>query len=180
VQRLSEGYPAAAELVQENPDRSKADGEPARAWLAHHDGVLRVKIEIPLSKAPQLDGQNQWTKTDGVELCFADADNNAQHPTFILHGFPDGAYESSTEAGAPASTAAKLATAASFRATVNANGWTAEWTVPLTVVAIPTAAGTDIRFNIGVFRREKRQWLQWAGTGAQTWRVDQAAIIRLE
>ena len=180
VKSLPQGFPAAAELVQENQDRSKADGAPARAWLAHHDGVLRVKIDVPLTKAPQLDGPSQWTKTDGVELCFADADNNAQHPTFVLHGFPDGGCESSTEAGAPEAASTKLAAAVSFRATVNDQGWTAEWTVPLAAVAIPTAAGTDIRFNIGVFRREKRQWLQWAGTGAQTWRVEQAGTIRLE
>jgi hypothetical protein len=180
VPSLGTGYPAQAELVQESPDRSQAEGLPARAWLAHGEGTLRVKIEVPLAKAPLRDGPGQWTKTDGVELCFADADNNAQHPTFILHGFPDGSHESSLEAGAPEAASAALARATSFQARIHEGGWTAEWTVPLAAAGIATAPGTELRFNIGIFRREARQWLQWAGTNGQTWLVDQAVVIRLE
>ena len=45
------------------------------------------------------------------------------------------------------------------------------WTAP---------AGGVFDFIIGIYRKESTQWLQWAGTSAQTWLVKEAAQIRLE
>ena len=172
-------YGEKPELVAETPGRTKVEGAPCQAWLAHRDGVLMVKVEVPLGKPVAKVEKPEWTKADGVEVCFAYPDNNAQHPTFVLHGFPDGSYEGSTEAGAPEAAVAALRAKVAYRATTNATGWTAEWSIPLAAADIPANPGVELDFNLGVFRREAKQWIQWAGTQGQTWRVQSAGRIRL-
>lgn len=172
-------YAEKPELVAETPGRTRVEGAPCQAWLAHRDGVLMVKVDIPLGQPVAKDQKPEWTKADGTEVCFAYPDNNAQHPTFVLHGFPDGTYDSSTEAGAPEAEATALRAKVTYRATTTPTGWTAEWLIPLAAADIPTNPGVELDFNLGVFRRSAKQWIQWAGTGGQTWRVKSAGRIRL-
>ena len=109
-----------------------------------------------MTKPLKVDAKPAWTKSDGVEVCFAFPDNNAQHPTFVLHGFPNGSYEGSTEAGAPQNAVDALVKDVTFRATVQEKSWTAEWTIPLAAADIEAVAGLELDFNIGIFRRESQ------------------------
>ena len=172
-------YPGAALDVWETPGRTRAAGPPCAAWVTHRDGTLYVAVTVPLKTRPALTARPQWTVSDGAEVCFSFPDPNAQHPTFILHGFPDGTCESSTEAGDPPQAARVLGQAVRYAANVSAEAWTAEWAVPLSAVDLEVSTGFELDFNVGVFRREAKQWIQWAGTHAQTWRVKQAGRIRL-
>jgi hypothetical protein len=173
------GYPGKPTPVIETPGRTRADGPACQAWLAHARGALLVKVTANLTKPLSVETQPQWTKSDGVEICFAYPDNNAQHPTFVLHGFPNGTCEGSTEAGAPQSAVDAVMKSVKYRATVGKNTWTAEWIIPLAAADIEAVPGLELDFNIGIFRRESKQWIQWAGTTSQTWRVQQAGRIRL-
>jgi len=37
-----------------------------------------------------------------------------------------------------------------------------------------------VPFNIGVFRQQDRQWINWIGTGGATWKLANAGAIRLQ
>ena len=172
-------YPGKPFPVAESQGRTQASGPVCQAQIAHLDGALLVRLEIPLTKPLKVDAKPQWTKSDGAELCFSYPDNNAQHPIFVLHGFPNGTCESSTEAGASQAAADTLLEQVRYQAKTSAKSWTAEWVVPLKAADIPGATGLELDFNIGIFRRESKQWIQWAGTKAQTWQVKRAGRIRL-
>jgi hypothetical protein len=172
-------YPGKPTPVAETPGRTRAAGPVCQAWLVHAKGALMVKVTANLTKPLVVDAKPAWTKSDGIEVCFAYPDNNAQHPTFVLHGFPNGTSEGSTEAGAPQSAIDTLLKAVTYRASVGKSSWTAEWTIPLAAADIEAVPGLELDFNIGIFRRESKQWIQWAGTFGQTWRVARAGRIRL-
>lgn len=172
-------YPGQPVPVAETPGRTRAEGPVCQAWLAHRDGILHIKIEIPLGQPVQIEENPAWTKSDGAEVCFSYPDENAQHPVFVLHGFPNGSSASSPEAGAPPAAAETLGKRVTYTATRSEQGWTAEWAIPLEAADIPGIAGLELDFNLGIFRRPTRQWIQWAGTQSQTWRVKSAGRIRL-
>jgi len=172
-------YPGSAAPVMETPGRNKAEGPECQAWVSHSGDVLHVKVLVRLHRPLVADSAPEWTQTDGAEVCFSYPDNNAQHPTFVLHGFPNGAHESSTEAGAPAAIADTLRKAVRFTAKVEGTQWTGEWDIPLSAVDIEAPVGLELNFNIGIFRSEPGQWIQWAGTGSQTWLVERAGRVCL-
>ena len=172
-------YPGKPTEILDTPGRRRAPGPECQAWLSHTNGVLNVKIVVKLHKPLTAESAPKWTKADGAELCFSYPDKNAQHPTFVLHGFPSGTFESSTEAGAPAPLAENLRKKVHYSALVGEKTRTAEWAVPLSAVDIEAPDGLELDFNIGIFRRESKQWIQWAGTGSQTWLVERAGRIQL-
>ena len=172
-------YSGTSFEVAEAPGRTPAPGPPCLGRAAHRGGVLFVAVTVPVSKRVPVDPAPSWTRTDGAEVCFAYPDANARHPIFVLHGFPDGTCESSTEAGASQRAADQLYRGVGYAASVSDRSWTAEWAIPLKAADLETPVGLELSFNIGVFRQEDKQWIQWAGTKAQTWRVDRAGWIRL-
>jgi len=172
-------YPGKSFAVAESPGRTRAPGVPCQARGTHKDGSLFIAVTIPITKPVGVDSPPKWTKSDGAEVCFSYPDKNAHHPTFVLHGFPDGTCESSTEAGASRQAADDLHKAVRYAATVSTNAWTAEWAIPLKAADLDAPLGLELNFNLGVFRREAKQWIQWAGTKGQTWRVARAGRIRL-
>lgn len=174
---------AASDAIAQAPGRVLAAGHPARLEVSHDGaGLLTVAIEVPLEQPLPADTQPVWTESDGVECCLSDSDNNARHPVFVLHGFPNGTFEVSDEAGAPREESARLAADVRYRATVTPDrrSWRGEFAIPLRSIGLAGVPGTLLDFNAGVFRRESRQWLQWAGTPSQTWLVREAGQLRLE
>jgi hypothetical protein len=59
-------------------------------------------------------------------------------------------------------------------------GWRAEFSIPLDILGIKPAPGTRIPFNLAVFRAEDRVWRLLEGTLAETWKLDQAAVLQLK
>ncbi len=174
---------AASDAIAQAPGRILAAGRPARLEVSHDGaGLLTIAIEVPLEQPLPSDTQPVWTESDGVECCLSDSDNNARHPVFVLHGFPNGTFEVSDEAGAPREESARLAADVRYRATVTPDrrSWRGEFAIPLRSIGLAGVPGTLLDFNAGVFRRESRQWLQWAGTPSQTWLVREAGQLRLE
>lgn len=101
-------------------------------------------------------------------------------PIFILQGFPDGRSQASDDAGAPKTLSAKLLKAVTFAARTGAHSWTAEWSVPLKAAGIAVQPGLTLGFNLGARRMETDDWLVWAGTGHENWRLDGAGRLVFE
>ena len=101
-------------------------------------------------------------------------------PTFVLQGFPDGRCQTSGDAGAPSALSATLLKAVTFAAHTDAHSWTAEWSIPLQAAGIAIKPGLTLGFNLGARRMETDDWLVWAGTGRENWRLDGAGRLGFE
>ncbi|MBM4086211.1 MAG: hypothetical protein FJ272_15615 [Planctomycetes bacterium] len=101
-------------------------------------------------------------------------------PIFVLRGYPNGHFESSTEAGAPLAAAQKAGGAVKFAAKILDPGhWSAEYRIPFAALGIDPAKQTKFEFNLSVRKTAAPLWLMWQGTGACTWEVRNAGILAL-
>ncbi len=172
------------------PTRSMAIGEdvngnPARprsaAWLTHDGTYLYVGVRNDVDSGRPLVSDRGWGSNDAVEVAIRSPARGKLSPIFILRGYPDGKFESSTEAGAPEPEASALGVAVSYAARmVDPGRWTAEWRIPWSALGVDPAAHTELPFNLTVRKMASRLWLMWAGTQAHSWRVDQAGVILLQ
>ena len=172
-------YPKASMVLGETPGRLQISGRPCSARLAHDGNNLYAAVTIPLTQRLAPPAKPVWVKSDGAEVCFR-LRGNTQPPIFVLHGFPNGECQSVTEAGAPEAAAAALGKAARYAAQVGAQSWTAEWLIPLAEVGIEYRPELTLDFNLGVRRLATKEWIVWAGTRSQNWRLDEAGAIVLE
>jgi hypothetical protein len=159
-------------------ERERIPGTSAKARLSHRDGTIYIKTEITTSRPISHTESATWGKDDGVMICFAYPDDNAEHPVFILQGYPCGSFASTIDAGAPAEAAAVLARYVAFNAYPSETGWTTEWAIPLASVDIDLVPGLILDFNIVVFLRASRHYLHWSGTYSEHWDVGNAGRIR--
>jgi len=170
-------YPKPLMVMKETPGRLPMPGTPCSARLAHDGSNLYVAVAIPLSKPLNPLPRPVWTESDGAEVCFR---LRGKPPILVLHGFPNGSCESVTEAGAPKDVAGALGKAARYAARTDAKSWTAEWQIPLAAVGIEFRPNLTLDFNLGVRRLATREWIVWAGTRSQNWRLDEAGAVVLE
>ena len=170
-------YPKAAISMKETPGRLQARGKPCTARLAHDGSNLYVAVTVPLSQPLTPTAKPAWTKSDGAEVCLR---LRGKTPILVLHGFPNGACESVTEAGAPKGAAAALGGAACYAAGVGIEWWTAEWRIPFAAAGIEYRPKLTLDFNLGVRRVATKEWIVWAGTRSQNWRLDEAGAIVFE
>ena len=170
-------YPGSTMAMKETPGRTQIAGTPCSARLTHDGSSLYVAVTIPLTKPLAPQPKPVWTKSDGAEVCFR---LRGKTPIFVLHGFPNGACESVTEAGAPDATAAALGGAVRYAARVDAKSWTAEWQLPLAAAGIEYRPGLTLDLSLGVRRLATQEWIVWAGTLSQNWRLDDAGVVVFE
>jgi len=45
--------------------------------------------------------------------------------------------------------------------------------------ALGVRADASVPFNLGVFRSEDRQWINWVGTHGPTWKLARAGRLKL-
>jgi hypothetical protein len=99
----------------------------------------------------------------------------------VLQGFADGRHITSLNAGAPATLANTLNQATRYAARVYDQSWVGEWSIPLHALGIKNIRpGTTLGFNLGARRVETNDWLVWAGTTRENWRLDGAGRITLD
>jgi len=170
----------AALTLKETPDRTPAAGAPCQVRLAHFGDTLYVTLTAPVKDAGALKTGTVWGANDGAEVCFQDRSGKKAGPIFVLHGFAAGVLRSATDAGAPEAAARRLGAAVHFTARVEGNQWIGSWVIPLQAAGIQARPGARLGFNVGVFRSESDEWLEWAGTTSQTWRLDGAGMITLQ
>ncbi|MBM4084203.1 MAG: hypothetical protein FJ272_05385 [Planctomycetes bacterium] len=172
-------WPGDALALRETPGGLPVSGKPCAARVVTDGERLFVHISIPVSGPKAVTRGREWRRDDGAEICVRGKTADGKPVTWIVHGYAGGAWEGSAEAGAPEAAAKALADAVQFRATVGESSWQSEWSVPLKALGL-SAADADIPFNLGVFRSESNEWVNWVGTQGPTWKLEQAGLLRLD
>lgn len=102
-------------------------------------------------------------------------------PILVLRGYPSGHFESSDEAGAPATAVKRAGEGVEYQArTVDSRHWTVEWRIPFVSLGVDPAKHARLQFSLSVRKMAPQPlWLMWQGTGAHTWDIANAGIIVL-
>ncbi len=178
VARLQPGKPAR--LTIEQGVQGEKFGPPSTALLTWDDTVLRVSIDNAVDAKKPLRPGPTWGQDDAVEVAIRNPAAGKAAPIFVLRGFPNGHFESSTEAGAPEAAAKKAGDAVKFAARViGPDRWTAEYLIPFAALGIDPAKHTRLEFNLTVRKTAADLWLEWRGTGGYSWEVAKAGFIEL-
>lgn len=164
----------ALELAQ-TPAGVPLSATPAQALLARSGDTLLVRVVVPTA---QVTKGATWRQDDGAEVCLAGKTADGKAVVWVIRGYANGQLELSDEAGAPPAAGDALRPQLQFQATVNAGNWQAEWRLPIAALGLDSTK--PVPFNIGVFRQQDRQWINWIGTGGATWKLANAGAIRLQ
>ena len=174
----SEGeWPGEALEMRETPDGVQILGKPCAARVVTDGRQLFVHMSVPTSAVTR---GSEWRRDDGAEVCILGKAPDGKPVTWVVRGFAGGAHRSSTEAGAPVAASQALGKAVRFQATVRKDGWQGEWSIPLDALGVSPSAQAKVPFNLGIFRSETGEWINWVGTQGPTWKLDSAGLIRLE
>ena len=152
----------------------------SRAWLGT-DGVrLFVAIDNTVAPSTALRRGHQWGRDDAIEIALRNPAAGKNAPTFVLRGYPDGHFESSSEAGAPATAAQKAGKAVKFAAkVVSKSRWTATCAIPFAALGIDPAKHKRLQCNLTVRKAASDLWLMWQGTRGYSWKVANAGLLEL-
>jgi len=171
-------WPGKALRLAEQPSGVPLDGAPCSAHAAFDARCLYVSVAVPVAKPEALSRGSEWRVDDAAEVCLRGKTADGKPVTWVVHGFVGGACDVSTEAGAPAAAAQALLQAVEFKASVGDSGWSGEWRLPLAALGVTVSPDLRLPFNLGVFRSESKQWINWVGTGGATWKLDSAGLLR--
>ena len=149
-------------------------------WALRDDTALYVGIRNLVDKAQPLMTKAEWGVNDAVEVALRSPTAKGT-PVIVLRGYPEGQFESSTEAGTPFEVAQDAKAGSRYAARIVSPGeWTAEWCIPFAAVGIQPEKADAIPFNLSVRKTAALQWMMWHGTGGYTWHVDKAGTLKLE
>ena len=166
-------------LIAQGIQGEKA-GPRSLAWLAYDDENLYVAIRNEVDKKQAIRMGGVWVQDDAVEVALKDPAAGKNAPTYVLRGYPNGKFESSTESGIPEAAAKKAGEAVKFAAKVVDPGvWTAEYTIPFAALGIDPKKSSKFEFNISARKTADTAWIMWQGTFACTWEAGNAGIIEL-
>lgn len=160
--------------MSEAPAAVPLSATPCTATLLQSPAELLVRVCIPAKKVTQ---GTSWRTDDGAEVCIR-GKTDGKAATWVVHGFANGSYEVSDEAGVPAAANAAIRSQVRFSALVKDDRWIAEWRLPLENLGVDTQA--PVPFNLGVYRTQDRQWINWVGTGGPTWKLENAGTLKLK
>ncbi len=97
-----------------------------------------------------------------------------------VYGYPDGSFNSVTEAGASRAEADKLGKALTYASRIDNGGWSCEWRLPWEAAGIDPTKIERLLFNIGVRKTgADGGWVVWEGTGVQNYVVYNAGDLLL-
>ncbi len=171
-------WPGPALKLAQSPDGTPLAAPAASANLVRSGGDLYVRVVVPVTAVKDLNKGAAWRTDDGAEVCILGKTADGAKAVWVVHGFAGGAFELSDEAGVPATANAGLREQVTFAARVTAGGWEGEWRLPLAALGITSDA--PVPFNLGVYRSEDRQWLNWIGTEGPTWKLESAGRLKIE
>ncbi|NPV46475.1 MAG: hypothetical protein HPY69_05935 [Armatimonadetes bacterium] len=151
----------------------------SRAWLAWDDEALYVAFDNQVSPDTPMAIGDAWGSSDAVEVAIRDAAWGEQAPILVLRGFPTGTFVSSDEAGAPPEVVKRAGEGVQYAArVVDSSRWVAELRVPFSALGFTPRPGVRYPFNLSVRKQGADPWVEWRGTGAQTWYVPGAGLVR--
>ena len=181
-------WPGKFQTLDREPSRFTVGGAPVLAKLAYDDTCLYVAANVTMFGPATVSTNSVWGKDDGVEISLAGQTSEGKPVTFVVRGYPCGAVQSATDAGAPAEAAARLGQAVRFAAraisgsggALFGKGWRAEWAIPFSALGLTPAPGLTVPFNMSAFCSEFGEWHCWEGTQAESWRLDQTGTLSLK
>jgi hypothetical protein len=171
-------WPGKPLTLAQTPAGVPLSAAPCAASVVRHGGDLYVRIVVPVRAPARLTKGHAWRTDDGAEVCIQGHRPDGKPAVWVVHGFASGAFELSDEAGVPAAVNAAMRPKVAFAASLTATGWQGEWRLPLDTLGI--RADAPVPFNLGVFRSEDRQWINWIGTHGPTWKLQSAGRLRLK
>jgi len=166
-------WPGEPVAMAQTPSAVPLSATPASARIIRTADQLLVRVTVP---AKVVTKGTAWRTDDGAEICLAGKTPDGKAVIWVIRGYADGTLELSDEAGAPAAAIATLRKQIGYKATVAAGDWQGEWQLPLAALGV---SGT-VPFNLGVYRSEDRQWINWIGTQGPTWKLESAGLLKLE
>ncbi len=158
--------------MQESYDRSPASAPSSTAWVRFDDEALYIAAKHPVKNVSQLAAGHAWGKNDGMEVAFQDAFSAKPGPVITLYGFPDGTFESSENAGAPADVVERMQKAVVFMPHTGSDSWSCEWRIPFSACGFSPKTAPHILFNLGVRKTDPADWVILRGTGGATFKVE--------
>ena len=176
-------WPGSLLSLDREPSRWSASGAPAFARVCWDDRCLHVAVNVAAFDVTQVRTGSVWGVDDGAEVCVQGAGSDGKPVAFVLRGYAGGALQSIADGGAPAAAAAALGKAVRFVGKVHGKtrgGWRGEWSIPFEALGLKPAAGQKIPFNVCVVRTEDGIRRCIEGTLAETWRLDEAAVLQLK
>ncbi|HJN15381.1 MAG TPA: hypothetical protein QGH10_07825, partial [Armatimonadota bacterium] len=174
---LAAGEWAGDPLVIEDGIRGEKAGPPSRAWVARDADALYIAIENDLG-GPASEA-NTWGQDDAIEIAIRDSGREGA-PILLLRAYPNGHFESSQEAGATGRDARRAMDGVRCEVGTSDGKWTTEWAIPFESLRIAPKVSRRFEFNISVRKlAPEGVWLMWRGTGAHTWDIDRAGILKL-
>ena len=148
----------------------------SHAWFRHDGQYLYVAVRNEIDGTKPLASGERWGRADAMELAVRVGKSG---PILCLRGYPNGRFESSSEAKAPAALVQQAGKAVTFAARIpKASIWTGEYRVPLELLG--ARPGAKIECNISVRKSAGPQWVMWQGTGGLTWETYKAGSLELE
>jgi len=153
----------------------------SHAWLAYDNERLYVAIRNEVDPTKPIKMSAKWGQDDAVEVALRDPARGKQAPIFVLRGYPNGHFESSTESGISADAARKAGQGTTFAAKVIDRGrWSAEYRISWAALGIDPAKQTKFPFSLSARKTAAALWLMWYGARGRTWEVDRGGFIALE
>ena len=150
------------------------------AWLAWDDEHLYVALDNAVDPKRPLPTTHVWGRDDACEIALRNPAAGKAAPILVLRGFPNGHAESSTEAGAPATVAAKAGKGMQFAAkALGKSRWTAEYRIAWAALGIDPRKHRRLLCSLTVRKAAGNLWLMWEGTRGHSWRVDRAGMLEL-
>jgi len=150
------------------------------AWLAWDAQHLWVALDNAVDPKEPLPKTNVWGRDDACEVALCDPAAGKQAPIFVLRGWPNGHFASSSEAGAPAAAVAKAGKGVAFAAKpLGKSRWTAEYRIAWAALGIDPSKHRRLQFNLTVRKAAGDLWLMWEGTRGYSWDVLRAGAIEL-
>ena len=176
----SQEWPGEALGLDRDPSRWSSSGVPVFGEICYDERFLYVAVSAGVYDMKKLRNGTNWGKDDGAEIAIAGTLPDGKPAAFVIRGYPSGAVQSSTVAGAPAGAAERLRKEVRSAATTWQHGWRGEWAIPLDSLGLKPSPGLKVPFNLVVFRAEDEVWRCWEGTLAETWRLDQAGTLQFK
>ena len=168
-----------AVVLQQSWDGFEADLPASYACAAYDSEALYLAVRNSVADADSLVTGRGWGRNDGVEIALQDVSGPAG-PILNLYGYPDGSFESVTEAGATPAQAESWEVRRCTRHRSAASAGAANGACPGKRPESSPPRSHRLWFNIGVRKSAGGGgWIAWEGTGAQNYVVAHAGDLVL-
>ena len=179
-------WPGKIQTMDREPSRYTVGGAPVLAKISYDDQHLYVAALVTMFAPAKVSTGSVWGKDDGVEICLSGRTPEGKPAIFVIRGYPNGTFQSATDAGVSEAAAARLGKEVRYAAKLTKSsggalkGWGGEWAIPFAALGLNPATDTKIAFNMAAFCSEFAEWHCWEGTGAENWRLAQAGTVQLQ